>query len=201
MQLHQLSPIHKKKNKKRIGRGGKRGSSSGKGMRGQKSRAGGKNSPIIREYIKRYHKLRGYRFKSLSLGFTVLNLKEIEQVFRSGDVLNPESLLAKGLIRARKGRFSPVKILGKGRITKKITVERCHVSQKAKEKIEKAGGTVKTKKEKVRKKNKKEKAKDRRTGAKKKKEGVKGKAKKEKNKKKEKRGKKEEKKNKEKKAK
>jgi large subunit ribosomal protein L15 len=64
MQLHELKPIHKFKKKKRIGRGGKRGTYSGKGMKGQKSRAGRRLEPVIRGIIKRYPKLRGYKFKS-----------------------------------------------------------------------------------------------------------------------------------------
>ncbi len=64
MQIHQIRPIHKKKDRKRVGRGGKRGTYSGRGMKGQKSRAGAKFEPIIRSLIKRYPKLRGYRFKS-----------------------------------------------------------------------------------------------------------------------------------------
>ena len=63
MQLHELRPKHKIKKRKRIGRGGKRGTYSGRGMKGQKSRAGARFEPIIRGLIKRYPKLRGYKFK------------------------------------------------------------------------------------------------------------------------------------------
>ena len=59
MQLHELKPIHKNKESKKIGRGGKRGTYSGKGMKGQRSRAGARMQPIIRELTKRYPKLRG----------------------------------------------------------------------------------------------------------------------------------------------
>ena len=61
MQIHELKPKNKIKRGKRVGRGGKKGSCSGKGMKGQKSRAGRKFQPIIRELIKRYPKLKGYR--------------------------------------------------------------------------------------------------------------------------------------------
>lgn len=64
MQLHELKPIHKAKKGKRVGRGGKRGTYSGRGQKGQKSRAGRKLKPIVRELIKRYPKLRGYKFKA-----------------------------------------------------------------------------------------------------------------------------------------
>lgn len=60
MQLHELKPIHKRKKPKRIGRGGKRGTYSGRGVKGQKARAGRKLKPIIREIIKRYPKIRGH---------------------------------------------------------------------------------------------------------------------------------------------
>jgi len=59
MQLHQVQPIHKNKSKKRVGRGGKRGTYSGRGMKGQKSRAGRKIRPAVRDLIQRTPKLRG----------------------------------------------------------------------------------------------------------------------------------------------
>lgn len=59
MQLHQVQPTHKNKSKKRIGRGGKRGTYSGRGMKGQKSRAGRKIRPAVRDLIQRTPKLRG----------------------------------------------------------------------------------------------------------------------------------------------
>ena len=64
MQLQELKPIHRLKKKKRVGRGGKRGTYCGRGIKGQKSRAGRKLKPLIRDVIKKYPKLRGYRFKS-----------------------------------------------------------------------------------------------------------------------------------------
>lgn len=64
MQLHELKPKHKRKKRKRVGRGGKRGTYSGRGIKGQKARAGRRLKPVIRELIKRYPKLRGYKFKA-----------------------------------------------------------------------------------------------------------------------------------------
>ncbi len=61
MQLHELQPITKSKSKKRVGRGGKRGTYSGKGMKGQKSRAGRKIRPAVRDLMQRTPKLRGAR--------------------------------------------------------------------------------------------------------------------------------------------
>jgi large subunit ribosomal protein L15 len=142
IQIHQLKPIHKKKNEKRVGRGGKRGKYSGRGIKGQKSRAGKKLKPIIREILKKYPKLRGYRFKAKK-EYEIINLEKIERYFQEGEIVNPEALVEKGLVRKRGGKVPKVKILGRGEITKKLTFENCKLSKSAKEKIEKAGGKIK----------------------------------------------------------
>lgn len=146
MQLHELKPIQKKKSVKRIGRGGKRGTYSGKGIKGQKSRAGRKLAPIIREVIKRYPKLRGYRFKSISLLIQTVNLETLERKFNIEEAFDrviPKTLIKMGLICKIKGKIPKVKILGRGKLTKKLIIENCEVSKGAREKIEKAGGMVK----------------------------------------------------------
>ncbi len=75
MQLHQVKPIHKFKKPKRIGRGGKRGAYSGRGLKGQKSRSGRKFKPVIRDWIKRYPKLRGYKFKPFKQNPSLVNIE------------------------------------------------------------------------------------------------------------------------------
>jgi len=146
MQIHQLKPIHKIKSRKRVGRGGKHGTFSGRGVKGQKARAGRKTEPIIRLIIKRYPKLRGYRFKSKfksqKLKVTVINLDVLEEKFKTDDKINPTVLIEKKLIRRIKGKIPLVKILAKGEITKKLIIEKCQLSKNAKVKIEKAGGQV-----------------------------------------------------------
>ena len=145
MQLHEIKPIHLKKHRTRVGRGGKKGTYSGRGMKGQKSRAGGKFKPIIRELIKRYPKLRGYRQKSTptsKIGVEV-NLEILEKKLESGQKVSPEILQKYGLVSKILGRTPKVKILGGGEITKALNFENCEVSKSAKEKIEKAGGTIK----------------------------------------------------------
>jgi len=142
MQLHQLKPTHRKKRKKRVGRGGKKGTYSGRGIKGQKARAGAKLKPIIRELIKRYPKLRGYKFKPKKSKIAILNLEVLEKSFDSKERVTPEILLEKKLIRRIKGRLPEVKILSRGEITKPLIIEGCQLSKQAKEKIEKAGGTV-----------------------------------------------------------
>ena len=103
--------------------------------------------PIIRELIKRYPKLRGYKFKRVSLKPAVVNIEILEKKFSakggSEIKINPQVLLERGIIRRMLGRLPKVKILGKGKLTKPFTIEDCQVSKSAKEKIKKAGGTIK----------------------------------------------------------
>ena len=143
MQVHELKPKHISKARKIVGRGGKKGTYSGKGIKGQSSRAGRKMAPIIRELIKRYPKLKGYRAFVLDDVATVINLNILDKHVKDGDVVNPEFLLKMGLVRQVKGKTPKVKILGNGTITKKIMVERCAISASAKVAIEKAGGSLK----------------------------------------------------------
>ncbi|MCX6718653.1 MAG: 50S ribosomal protein L15 [Candidatus Staskawiczbacteria bacterium] len=143
MQIHELKPKHKNASKKRIGRGGKKGTTSGKGTKGQSSRAGRKMVPIIREFIKKYPKLRGYRAIRIENYFAIVNLEVLEKNSKDGETINPENLLLKGLISKMKGKTPKVKILGKGALTKKLVVENCKISKSAKEAIEKAGGSIK----------------------------------------------------------
>ncbi len=143
MQLHQLSPKHKLKKKKRIGRGGKRGTYSGKGIKGQRARAGRKFAPVIRELIKRYPKLRGYRVQNQGKEVAVINIGDLNKNFKDSEIINPEALIEKKLIRRIKGKIPKVKILGKGEIKKALIVEGCDVSKAAKRAIEKSGGSVK----------------------------------------------------------
>ncbi len=142
MQIHELQRKHKNKGKKRVGRGGKKGTYSGKGIKGQKSRAGRKMVPIIRELIKRYPKLRGYRSFEMEDFSVVVNISTLDKNFKDGEVVNAQNLLDKRIIRQIKGRTPEVKILGTGAITKKIIVEGCSTSKSAAEAITKAGGSI-----------------------------------------------------------
>lgn len=143
MQIHQLKPKHNLKRKKRVGRGGKKGTYSGKGLKGQKSRAGRKMVPIVREFIKRYPKLKGYRRFVLQKNIALVNIDVLEKKFNAGDIITPETLVKKGIIRKIKGKVPEVKILGKGKLLKKLIVQDCLVSNTAKEALKKAGGTIK----------------------------------------------------------
>ncbi len=142
MQIHQLKPKHKNKGKKRVGRGGSHGTYSGRGIKGQASRAGRKMVPIIRELIKKYPKLRGYKAFRVEKYIATVNLEVLEKTSKDGETINPENLIKKGIISNIKGRAPKVKILGAGRLTKKLVVENCKISKSAKEAIEKAGGKI-----------------------------------------------------------
>jgi len=147
MQLHELRPVHKLKKRKRVGRGGKRGTYSGRGQKGQRSRAGRKLKPLIRKVIKGYPKLRGYKFKSKIKNkkskIVILNLDVLEKKFNPGEEINSQVLLERKLIHRIKGKIPKVKILAKGEITKPLIFKGCESSKQAKEEIEKAGGTIK----------------------------------------------------------
>lgn len=142
MQFHELSRTTKQKRGKRIGRGGKRGTYSGRGGKGQTARAGSKKQPVIRELIKRYPKLRGYRAQIRTLPVVEMRLDALGKKFKANDLVNPESLLSIRLIRMVKGRMPVVKILGTGTVAVALRVEGCELTEGAKKKIEQAGGTV-----------------------------------------------------------
>ena len=144
MQIHQLKPKHKSKSRKRVGRGGKKGTYSGRGIKGQSSRAGRKMVPIIRELIKRYPKLRGYRRFKFEDYTQVVNLDLLDKNTKDGDVISPENLIKKGIVRMIKGKIPLVKILGKGNLGKKLIIEGCKVSKKVKEAVEKAARSIKS---------------------------------------------------------
>ncbi|HWB34010.1 MAG TPA: 50S ribosomal protein L15 [Candidatus Paceibacterota bacterium] len=138
MQLHELKRTTPNKKVKRVGRGGGRGKTSGRGTKGQKARAGHKMWPAIREQLKKLPKRRGYSFKSIQDKPAVINIAVLEKVFAAGDIINPKTLAERGLV----AEGCAVKILGDGEISKKFTISGCAISGSAKEKVEKAGGSV-----------------------------------------------------------
>lgn len=148
MQLHELKPNIARKDAKRIGRGGKRGKTSGKGHKGQKARSGNSTRPEMRELIKKLPKLRGHGVNRASavnaerVRPVVVNLSVLEANFQTGDSINPKVLVAAGLVGQKRKKAPLVKILGTGELTKKLVVSGCEVSASAKDKIEKAGGSV-----------------------------------------------------------
>jgi len=146
--LHTLKRITKRSSP-RVGRGGKRGKTSGKGMKGQKSRAGGTPRPELRDIIKRVPKKRGHgknRARTVNSGKVnaiLVSLSKIDECFGAGETVSPKTLSERSVIIARGGKTPLVKILANGELNTKVLVEGCVVSKTAKEAIEKAGGSVK----------------------------------------------------------
>lgn len=143
MKLHELSSIRKKT--KRVGRGGKRGTTSGRGTKGQKSRAGHSIRPAERELLLRIPKRRGFRNKPLSSSPAVFNVGFLSERLKrdghkEGVTVSRELLAAAKLLPAT---FSgPVKVLGDGDIEMSFNVKGLKVSKEAAQKIQKAGGTI-----------------------------------------------------------
>jgi len=141
MQLHELKRKTQNRKSKRVGRGGKRGKTSGRGHKGQKARSGHRIRPEMRDTIKKIPKMRGHgKHRATSVrGNTVkpsvINLGTIEKYFAAGDVVSPETLVQKGLVRGRKGAFPKVKILGNGVLTKKVTFKDVTFSAKVDKKV------------------------------------------------------------------
>jgi large subunit ribosomal protein L15 len=148
MQIHNVRATTPLKTKKRIGRGGKRGKTSGRGGKGQTARTGNSGRPEMRDVIKRLPKLRGHgKNRSRTVNServlpTVVNLNALEATFDVGSQVTPATLVGAGLIAKIGGRVPKVKLLGTGELTKKLTISGCTFSAGAKEKIEKAGGTI-----------------------------------------------------------
>lgn len=158
MNLSNLKPNTLRKSKKRIGRGGKRGTFSGKGSKGQKSRAGagvrpgfrgGDNRiwqlfPKVRGASKkpggsRPHKKHRY-YRLINQKPVVLSLGYFNQ-FNDGESLSPQILAEKKKIRLPKG--GTVMILNKGELKKKIDFNGFDFSKSAKIKVNSVGGTIK----------------------------------------------------------
>lgn len=143
MQTHELKRKTENRKTAIVGRGGKRGKTSGRGGKGQTARAGHKIRPEMRDTIKKMPKLRGYAFKGFENKALVVNVIDLDTLFSNGDSVNPQTLVEKGVFELSAGKNPKVKILGTGDLTKKLNVSGCLTSKEAKNKIEKAGGSVK----------------------------------------------------------
>ena len=144
MKLHELSPAAgstKENFRKGRGAGSGNGKTAGKGHKGQNARSGGGVRPGFEGgQLPLYRKLpkRGFNNSRFAKVYTVINLDVIEKLFNDGDVVDAAALLAKGVVSnvAADG----VKVLGKGDLTKNLTVKATVFSATAKEKIEAVGG-------------------------------------------------------------
>jgi large subunit ribosomal protein L15 len=144
IRLHNLKPRPGAKHRvKRLGSGESsgHGKTSGKGHKGQKARSGGSirlgfeggQMPLIRRLPKR-----GFNNAAFKRRIAVVNLDDLSD-FKAGTVVNEEMLRKSNYIR---GQFEGLKILGRGELKHGLMIEADGISQSAREKIEKAGGTV-----------------------------------------------------------
>jgi large subunit ribosomal protein L15 len=139
--LHAPEGANKRKRIIGRGQGSGRGTTAGKGNKGQKARSGGKTyggfeggqMPLYRRLAQRGFS--NYPFKK---EWQIVNLGEIDKRYAADETVNPASLRQKRLIRGK----APVKILAVGELSKSLTFKVAAVSASAKEKIEKAGGSV-----------------------------------------------------------
>lgn len=145
MELKDLKPAEgSRHSRKRVGRGNGSGygKTAGRGLNGQKSRAGGGKRPGFEggqtPLAMRLPKLPGFRNIN-RVEYLPVNVSRLEEKFEAGEVVNGESLKAKGII---KHEDALVKVLGDGELTKTLTVSVDKVSASAKAKIEAAGGKV-----------------------------------------------------------
>lgn len=143
MHIHELKREHPLKKKRQIGRGGKRGKTAGRGTKGQKARAGGKLRPELRDIIKKLPKQRGYKFNRIpGSHVSVVNVSTLDTSFASGDTVTRDTLIEKKIVRRVSGKIPAIKILGTGTLTKKLTIKGLTISESAKIKVEKAGGSL-----------------------------------------------------------
>ena len=144
MQLHDVhSGIHKRKKRKRVGRGigSGHGKTSSKGHKGHSSRQGfkqnlqgeGGQTPLIRRVPKR-----GFFNGAFKKDYAIVNLASLEACFEAGAVVDEAALRARGLVKGR--HDDGIKILGDGSLTKALTVHATKFSGSAAEKLAAAGG-------------------------------------------------------------
>lgn len=139
--LHNLVSLTK--DRKRVGRGGCRGGTSGKGGKGQTARSGGKirasfeggQSPLTRRIPKR-----GFSSARFRTEYSVVNIDRLNEVFETGAEITKQALIEHGIIS--NAQRTLVKILANGTCDKKFIVHADAFSAAAKEAIQKSGGEV-----------------------------------------------------------
>ena len=142
MKLNELAQSPEAKRKKIVGRGpgSGRGKTSTRGQKGQKSRSGasipawfqGGQTPLYRRVPKR-----GFKNTKFRIEYATINLSDLNKFFNDGDIVTPELLKEKGII---KKQLCGVKVLGNGELEKKLTIKANRFSSSAVTKIESAGG-------------------------------------------------------------
>lgn len=145
MMIHEITErvgAHKRRVRYGRGEGSGHGKESGRGTKGARARSGyterlsreGGQLPFFRRIPKR-----GFSNDPFRVEYAVVNLADLERLFKAGDEVSPKTLISKHLLR---DASMPVKILGHGDLTKKLTVSASAFSASAKAKIESAGGSA-----------------------------------------------------------
>ncbi len=145
MKLHDLQPAEgSRRERKRVGRGNGsgHGTYAGRGKKGQKARSGGTKGPYFEggqlPLVRRLPHKRGF-VNIFRTEYAEVNLDRLEQAFEAGTDVTLEAMVGAGLI---KSTTVPVKVLGRGELTKALTVEAHRFSAGARTKIEAAGGAI-----------------------------------------------------------
>jgi large subunit ribosomal protein L15 len=147
MTTHLGTLISHNTDQKRIGRGGKRGKTSGRGHKGQRAHGGHGIRPEWRDIIRKYPKLRGH---GINRSATVVhredpilfNLAALQLAFPNGGEITRASLCEAKLVGSQKSQRKVIKILGNGELSVKLSVIGLPVSLAAAKKIEAAGGSI-----------------------------------------------------------
>lgn len=146
-QLNSLTTASKKR--KRVGRGGNRGGTSGRGHKGQKARTGhsknparfeGGQMPLVRRLPKR-----GFNNARFATCVQIINLDDLERCFVSGDQVTKEILMQRGIVKGKEKCI--LKILGNGSLSKKLHIVADSASKTAIEAIKSVGGDIQLNKE------------------------------------------------------
>ena len=142
MKSNNLKPNEGSRRKRtRVGRGG---TTAGRGDKGQASRSGGTKGPSFEggqtPWYRRLPHFRGFK-NHFRTEYQTVKLSDLDKKFENGATVTPESLQEKRVVR---NLNLPIKVLGGGELTKKLTVQLHAATASAKEAIEKAGGKVET---------------------------------------------------------
>lgn len=144
MQMHTLK-LKKRKYRKSVGRGGKKGTYSGRGNKGQKARSGVSIDPLFEggrsSLVDRMKKIRG--FKSIKAKNLTMDIVKLGQKFKNNESVNQETLIQKGFFDKMEMQGRKIKILGNSPIKVKLKIDpRILISAAARKTIEAAGGEI-----------------------------------------------------------
>ena len=140
MQIHHIKRQSPRRRQKLVGRGGKRGTTSGRGTKGQRARSGHRIRPEIRDVIKRLPKLRGHMSLFAPNLVVAVTLRDLARHFTAGEIISPTTLAKKRLVSSATLRRGRVKIIGGAKLGVALTVQGCLITSSARQIIEKAGG-------------------------------------------------------------